>query len=149
MLFFYSTQTVSTSQTSELLHFLKNRVGRSISLLYTFGEFLAKSLKITHLNLLLITEKTFEWTWLLEPRLWSSLTIHWIIEWKSIHILVYLLLQGKRSWICFDARTFYADTTLRWECGHSFHHWKLWKDVLIKRKTNNFDAKSPPMFTFL
>ena len=47
----------STSQTSELLHFLKNRVGRSISLVYTFGEFLAKSLKITHLNLLLITEK--------------------------------------------------------------------------------------------
>ena len=35
MLFFYSTQPVSTSQTSELLHFLKNRVGRSISLLYT------------------------------------------------------------------------------------------------------------------
>ena len=29
----------------------------SISLLYTFGQFLAKSLKITHLNLLLITEK--------------------------------------------------------------------------------------------
>ena len=59
MLFFYSTQTVSTSQTSELLHFLKNRVGRSISLFYTFGEFLAKSLKITHLNLLLRTEKVF------------------------------------------------------------------------------------------
>ena len=28
-----------------------------LALLYTFGEFLAKSLKITHLNLLLITEK--------------------------------------------------------------------------------------------
>ena len=69
MLFFYSTQTVSTSQTSELLHFLKNRVAKSISLLYTFGEFLAKSLKITHLNLLLITEKAFQWTWLVEPRL--------------------------------------------------------------------------------
>ena len=59
MLFFYSTQTVSTSQTSELLYFLKNRVAKSISLLYTFGEFLAKSLKITHLNLLLRTEKVF------------------------------------------------------------------------------------------
>ena len=71
MLFFYSTQTVSTSQTSELLHFLENRVGRSISLLYTFGEFLAKSLKTTLLNLLLITgtEKAFQWTWLVEPRL--------------------------------------------------------------------------------
>ena len=67
--FFYSTQTVSTSQTSELLHFLKNRVAKSISILYTFGEFLAKSLKITHLNLLLITEKAFQWTWLVEPRL--------------------------------------------------------------------------------
>ena len=41
MLFFYSTQTVSTSQTPEL-HFLKNRVGRSIFLFYTSGEFLAK-----------------------------------------------------------------------------------------------------------
>ena len=60
MLFFYSTQTVSTSQTSELLHFLKNRVAKSISLLYTFGQFLAKSLKITHLNLLLITQKAFQ-----------------------------------------------------------------------------------------
>ena len=58
--FFYSTQTVSTSQTSELLHFLKNCVAKSISLLYTFGEFLAKSLKITHLNLLLITQKAFQ-----------------------------------------------------------------------------------------
>ena len=66
MLFFYSTQTVSTRQTSELLHFLKNRVETNISLLYTFGEFLAKSLKITHLNLLLITEKA---SWLVEPRL--------------------------------------------------------------------------------
>ena len=64
-----STQTVSTSQTSELLHFLKNRVAKSISLLYKFAEFLAKSLKITHLNLLLITEKAFQWTWLVEPRL--------------------------------------------------------------------------------
>ena len=73
--FLYSTQTVSTSQTVELLHFLKNRVTRSISLLYTFGGFLAKSLKITHLNLLLITEKAFQWTWLVEPRLWSSFTI--------------------------------------------------------------------------
>ena len=58
-----------TSQTSELLHFLKNCVGRSISLLNTFGEFLAKSLKITRLNLLLITEKAFQRTWLVEPRL--------------------------------------------------------------------------------
>ena len=69
MLFFYATQTVSTIQKSEILHFLKNRVGRSISLLYTFGQFLAKSLKITHLNLLLITEKAFQWKWLVEPRL--------------------------------------------------------------------------------
>ena len=67
--FLYSTQTVSTSETSELLHFLKNWVTRSISLLYTFGEFLAKSLKVTHLHLLLRTEKTFQWTWLVEPRL--------------------------------------------------------------------------------
>ena len=76
MLFFYSTQTVLTSQTSELLHFLKTRAGRSISLLYTFGEFLAKSLKITHLNLLLITEKAFQLMWLVEPGLWFSFTIH-------------------------------------------------------------------------
>ena len=96
MLFFYSTQTVSTSQTSELLHFLKNHVAKSIFLLYTFGQFLAKSLKITHLNLLLITQKAFQWTWLVEPRLWSSFTIHWIILCKSIHILVYLL----RRWTC-------------------------------------------------
>ena len=76
MLFFYATQTVSTIQKSEILHFLKNRVGRSISLLYTFGQFLAKSLKITHLNLLLITEKAFQRTWLVEPRLLCSFTIH-------------------------------------------------------------------------
>ena len=113
MLFFYSTQTVSTSQTSELLHFLKNRVGRSISLLYTFGEFLAKSLKITHVNLLLITQKAFQWTWLAEPGLWSSFTIHWIVLCKSIHILVYLLLEGKKSWNFFDACTFYPHL-LRW-----------------------------------
>ena len=108
MLFLYSTKTVSTSQTSELLHFLKNRVGRSISLLYTFDEFLAKSLKITHLNLLLITQKAFQWTWLVEPHLWSSLTIHWIILCKSIHILVSLLLEGKKSWTCFKVCTFYS-----------------------------------------
>ena len=129
MLFFYSTQTVSTSQTSKLLHFLKNRVGRSTSLLYTFGEFLAKSLKITHLNLLLITEKAFQWTWLVEPRLWSSFTIHWIILCKSIHILVYLLLEGKRSWTCFDACTFYPHITVTLVCGHSFQDWKLWKEI--------------------
>ena len=76
MLFFYSTQTVSTSQPSELLHFLKNRVGRSNSLLYTFREFLAKSLKITHLDLLLITEKAFQLMWLVEPGLLFSFTIH-------------------------------------------------------------------------
>ena len=68
MLFFYSTQTVSTSQTSELLHFLKNRVGRSISLLYTFGEFLAKSLKITHLNLLITSTLGFENVYIQSPR---------------------------------------------------------------------------------
>ena len=66
MLFFCSNQTVLMSQTSELLHILKNRAGRSISLWYTFGEFLAKSLKITHLNLLLITEKAFQSMWLVE-----------------------------------------------------------------------------------
>ena len=119
---FYS---VSTSQTSELLHFLKNRVPRSISLLYTFGQFLAKSLKITHLNLLLITQKAFQWTWLVEPRLWSSFTIHWIILCKSIHILVHLL----RSWTCLDACTVYPHITLTRECGHSFHDWKLWKEI--------------------
>ena len=130
MLFFYSTQTVSTSQTSELLHFLKNRVGRSISLLYTFGEFLAKSLKITHLNLLLITEKAFQWTWLVEPRLWSSFTFHWIILCESIHILVYFLSEGKRSWTWFDACTFYPHTyTVTWVCGHSFQDKKLWKEI--------------------
>ena len=48
---------------------VENRVAKSISLLYTFGEFLAKSLKITHLNLLLITQKVFQWAWLVEPRL--------------------------------------------------------------------------------
>ena len=127
--FLYSTQTVSTSQTFELLHFLKNRVTRSISLLYTFGEFLAKSLKITHLNLLLITEKAFQWTWLVEPRLWSSFTIHWIILCKSIHILVYLLLQGKRSWTCFKACTFYSHITVTWVCRHSFQNKKLWKEI--------------------
>ena len=31
------------------LNFLKNRVSSSFSLFYTFGEFLTKSLKITHL----------------------------------------------------------------------------------------------------
>ena len=129
MLFFYSTQTASTSQTSEFLHFLKNRVAKSISLLYTFGESLAKSMKITHLNLLLITEKAFQWTWLVEPRLWSSFTIHWIILCKSIHILGDLLLKGKRSWTCFDACTFYPHITLTWVCGHSFQDKKLWKEI--------------------
>ena len=104
--FLYSTQTVSTSKASELLYFLKNCATRNISLFYTFGELLAKSLKTTHLNLLLIAEKTFQWTWLVEPRLWSSFTIHWIILCKSIHILVYLFFQGKRNWICFDACIF-------------------------------------------
>ena len=130
MLFFYSTQTVSTSQTSELLHFLKNRVGRSISLLYAFGEFLAKSLKITHVNLLLITQKGFQWTWLAEPGLWSSFTIHWIVLCKSIHMLVYLLFEGKKSWNFFDACTFYPRlSTVTLVCGHSFQDWKLWKEI--------------------
>ena len=136
MQFFCSTQTVSTSQTSELPHFLKNHVARSISLLYTFGQFLPKSLKRTHLNLLLITEKTFQWTWLVEPRLWSSFTIHWIILCKSIHILVYLLLEGKRSWTCFDACTFYPHITLTWECGHSFQDWKLYEKKSTDKKKN-------------
>ena len=48
-------------------------------ILYTSGEFFAKSLKITHLNLLLITEKAFQLMWLVEPGLWFSFTIHWII----------------------------------------------------------------------
>ena len=48
-------------------------------ILYTSGEFLANSLKITHLNLLLITEKAFQLMWLVEPGLWFSFTIHWII----------------------------------------------------------------------
>ena len=48
-------------------------------ILYTSGEFLAKSLKITHLNLLLITEKAFQLMWLVESGLWFSFTIHWII----------------------------------------------------------------------
>lgn len=65
----FSSQTVSTSQTSALLLFLKNRVSSSFSLFYTFGEFLAKCLKITHFNLLLITEKAIQWTWLVESRL--------------------------------------------------------------------------------
>ena len=69
------------------------------------------------------------WTWFVEPRLWSSFTIHWIILCKSIYILVYLLLQGKRSWTCFDAFTFYPNVTLTWECGHSFQDWKLWKEI--------------------
>ena len=138
MQFFCFTQTVSTSQTSELLHFLKNHVARSIFLLYTFGQFLAKSLKITHLNLLLITQKAFQWTWLVEPRLWPSFTIHWIILCKSIPILVYLL----RSWTCLDACTVYPHITLTWECGHSFQDWKLCmkRNLLIKRKTNDFDT---------
>ena len=131
MQFFYSTQTVSTSQTSELLHFLKNHVARGISLLYTFGQFLPKSLKITHFNLLLITKKAFQWTWLVEPRLWSSFTIHWIILCKSIHILVYLL----RSWTCL-ACTFYPHITLTWECGHSFQDWKLYEKKSTDKKKN-------------
>ena len=102
----------------------------SISLLYTFGEFLAKSLKITHLNLLLITEKVFRWTWLVEPRLWSSFTFHWIILCKSVHILVYLSLQGKRSWTCFDACTFYPH----------IQRWRRCVDILSR--TGNCEKKS-------
>ena len=51
-----------------------------------------------------------------------------IILCKSIHISVYLLLQGKRSWTCncFNAYTFYPHITLRRECGHSLQDWKLW-----------------------
>ena len=56
----------------------------SISLLYTFGQFLAKSLKITHLNLLLITEKAFQSMWLVELGLWLSFTIHWNILCKQV-----------------------------------------------------------------
>ena len=67
-----SSQTVSTCQTSYLqrhvLYFLKNRVLSSFSLFYTFGEFLAKSLTINLLNLFQITQKTFEWTCLVERR---------------------------------------------------------------------------------
>ena len=45
----FSSQTVSTSQMSELLtktflHFLKNRISSSFSLFFMFNEFLAKSL---------------------------------------------------------------------------------------------------------
>ena len=48
---------------------------------------------------------------------------------KSIHILVYLLLEGKRSWTCFDACTFYPHITVTLVCGHSFQDWKLWKEI--------------------
>ena len=117
--------------------FLKNCVTRSISLLYTFGELLAKSLKTTPLNLLLITEKAFQWTWLVEPRLWSSFTVHWITLCKSIHILVYLL----RSWTCLDACTVYPHITLTWECVDILSGLETMKRNLpIKRKTNDFDS---------
>ena len=54
---------------------------------------------------------------------------YWIILCKSIHILVYLLLQGKRSWTCFDACSFYSHITVTWVCRHSFHNKKLWKEI--------------------
>ena len=76
-----------------------------------------------------------------EPRLWSSFTFHWIILCESIHILVYLLLEGKRSWTCFDACTFYPHITVTWVCGHAFQDKKTVKrNLLIKRKTNDFDT---------
>ena len=127
--FLYSTQTVSTSQTFELLHFLKNRVTRSISLLCTFGEFLAKSLKITHLNLLSNNGKGFLMDVVSRTSFMILLHHYWIILRKSIHILVYLLLQGKRSWTCFKACTFYSHITVTWVCRHSFQNKKLWKEI--------------------
>ena len=136
MLFFYSTQTVSTSQTSELLHFLKNHVARSIFLLYTFGQFLAKSLKITHLNLLLITRKGFSMDVVCRTSFMILLHHSLNYSYKSIHILVYLLLEGKRSWTCFDACTFYPHITLTWECGHSFQDWKLYEKKSTDKKKN-------------
>ena len=136
MQFFYFTQTVSASQTSELLHFLKNHVARSIFLLYTFGQFLAKSLKITHLNLLLITQKAFQWTWLVEPRLWSSFTIHWIILCKSIPILVYLL-RSWLSWCVYGLSACNIDVGV-WTFFPGLETMK--RNLLIKRKTNDFDT---------
>ena len=138
MQFFYFTQTVSTSQTSELLHFLKNHVARSIFLLYTFGQFLAKSLKITHLNLLLITQKAFQWTWLVEPRLWSSFAIHWIILCKSIYILVRLFVKKLNlSWCLYGLSAYNVDVGVL----TFFPGLKTMKRyLLIKRKTNDFDT---------
>ena len=104
-----------------LLNFLKNRVSSSFSPFYTFGEFLTKSLNITHLiclNLLLVTGKAFQRTWLVEHRLWCSFTIHWNILCRAIHVLVYLLLEGNRSWTCFDACTFYPHITVTRVCAH-------------------------------
>ena len=138
MQFFYFTQTVSTSQTSELLHFQKNHVARSIFLLYTFGQFLAKSLKITHLNLLLITQKAFQWTWLVEPRLWSSFTIHWIILCKSIYILVRLFVKKLNlSWCLYGLSAYNVDVGV-WTFFPRLETMK--RNLQIKRKTNDFDT---------
>ena len=55
---------------------------------------------------------------------------------KSIHILVYLLLQGKRSWTCFDACTFDPHITVTWVCGHSFQDKKNCEKKSTDKKKN-------------
>ena len=77
------------------LNFLKNRVSSSFSLFLYVWWILNEIFENNPFNLLLITGKAFQRTWLVEHRLWSSFTIHWIILCKAIHISVYLLLQGQ------------------------------------------------------
>ena len=98
-------------------------------------------IKITHLNLLLITGKAFPWTWLVEHRLWSSFTIRWIILCKAIHISVYLLLQGQLIlnllWCVYFLSVYNGDVGV----STFFPEYKPMKRNLpMKRKTDNLDA---------
>ena len=136
MLFFYSTLTVSTSQTSELLHFLKNRVGRSISLSYTFGEFLAcKIFEKNPFKFVTNSGKGF---------LYGRGQQNLVYDPPSPFIELFFVNQSISQFIIYQKVKdvelalmrvlLSANITMTLVCGHSFQDWKLKKKSTDKKK---------------